>query len=186
MPQCLGWERQLQQPRDSSVCNRRDRPKGPSSFRARCPQQQKQEQCAGCPLRVRDKSGSICYILALVSIILCFHLSVLNQPCALSKGERIYKTQWAKSQMSLLFRESCDVTGKHVGSEYHSPLLLLGSCLLFSWTETWENYQAEKGRDVTEVVSTPHCASAHREAPVGSGIQHAFACLLLPTSSKLE
>lgn len=69
--------------------------------------------------------------------------------------------------------------------KYRSPLLLR-FCLLFSWTEIWEHRQAEEGGDVTKVTYTPHWASAHGEAPVGSGIQHAFACLLLPTSSKLK
>lgn len=66
----------------------------------------------------------------------------------------------------------------YIQSEYPNPLLLLCFYLLFSWTEIWEHCQAEEGGSVTEVTSTLHWASAHGEAPVQSGIQHAFACLL--------
>lgn len=76
--------------------------------------------------------------------------------------------------------------GKHARSECHSPLLLLHFCLLFSWTEIREHHQAEEGGEVAEETSTPHWASACGEAPGGSGIQHAFAYLLLPTGRKLK
>lgn len=139
----------------------RDLPKGPPSLRPGCLQWQKPEQGAGCLLWVFPISSS-----------------VFSNKHTLFQKEREYITQWEKSQISLLFFESCDGTGKHSQSEYPNPLLLLCFCLLFSWTEIWEQCQAEEGGYVTEVTSTFHWASAHREAPVQSEIHHAFACLL--------
>lgn len=94
------------------------------------------------------------------------------------KKEREYITQWAKSQISLLFYESCGVTRKHIQSEYLNSLVMLCLCLLVSWTEIWVCCQGEEGGNVTEVTSTFHWASAHGAAPVQSGIHDAFACLL--------
>lgn len=82
--------RQLQQPRDFSI--RRGLPKGPPTSRAGCLQWQKPEQGAGCLLWVRNNPGYTYSILAPVFITPCLQLSVLKQPRAFSKGERIYNS----------------------------------------------------------------------------------------------
>lgn len=146
------------------------------------------EQGAGCLLWVRDNLGSTYYISAPVSII-PFPAQSSQTTIYFFQKQRGYITQWAKSQISLLFYESCDVTRKHVGTKWvsqPSPAVMFLFAVQLDWNlgALSSRWRVEVSRKLLPHSTGHQLMEKHLCKVVSSMLLP--ACLLLPTSSKLK